>query len=65
MTTGSKLVSDLFTNAHFSPIAKGWTWVITDAAGRIVWVSGLRLSDEVRVQSDTQRVLRIEHCHSV
>jgi hypothetical protein len=61
MTSGSKLVSDLFTNAHYSPLLKSWTWVITDAADRIVWVTGLRVADDFKVDAQTRRVCRIVH----
>lgn len=56
-----KLVSDLFTDAHFSPLQKAQTWVLTDANGRIAWVSGLRMSDEFRVDPSTTRLLHVEH----
>lgn len=56
-----RLVSDLFTDAHLSPVEKEQTWIMTDATGRIVWVSGLRMSEEFRVEPFTNRVLHIHH----
>ncbi len=58
---GYKLVSDLFSDAHLSPIEKEQAWVVTDATGRIAWVSGLRMSEEFRVEPFTHRVLHIRH----
>lgn len=56
-----KLVSDLFTDAHYSPLQKAQAWVVTDARGRIAWVSGLRLSGDFCVDSSTRRMLHIHH----
>ena len=56
---GTKLVSDLFCNAHFSPNRKATTWIVADAAGRIVWVAGLRMADWCKVTGDTSRRVRI------
>lgn len=55
----SKLVSDLFQNAHFSAIEKATTWLIVDANGSIVWVLGLRISDLHKVTTSTTRVLKL------
>lgn len=55
----SKLVSDLFQNAHFSAIEKATTWLIVDATGSIVWVLGLRISDLHKVTTSTTRVLKL------
>ena len=57
---GTKLVSDLFTNAHFSPNRKATTWVITDATGRLLWVAGLRVADWSKVTLQTRRLLAIQ-----
>lgn len=57
--TGSKLVSDLFTNAHYTPVQKAVTWVVADARGRIIWVDGLRTAHPNRVTDQTRRVLQL------
>lgn len=54
---GTKLVSDLFANAHYTPIQKAFTWIVEDASGRILWASGLRQSEDVRVDKKTRRVI--------
>lgn len=55
-----KLVSDLFTNAHYSPIQKITTWILEDATGRILWVVGLRMADWCRIKSETKRALVVK-----
>ena len=57
---GTKLVSDLFSNAHFSPNRKATTWVIADASGRLLWVAGLRVADWSKVTPQTHRLLAIQ-----
>jgi tRNA(Ile)-lysidine synthase len=61
MTAGSKLVSDLFSNAHFSPLQKAWTWVVTDANDQILWVTGLRVAETAKVSAATRRVFCLRH----
>ncbi|MBQ0057395.1 MAG: tRNA lysidine(34) synthetase TilS [Bacteroidales bacterium] len=55
----SKLVSDLFTNAHYTPARKSATWIVTDASGRIIWVAPLRIADWCKVTEETKRVLKL------
>ena len=55
----TKLVSDLFTNAHLSPVRKAVTWIVTDASGRILWVEGLRVADWCKVTPQTKKVIKI------
>ena len=57
---GTKLVSDLFSNAHFSPNRKATTWIITDASDRILWVVGLRVADWSKITAGTQRILAVD-----
>lgn len=54
-----KLVSDLFSNAHFSPMQKATTWLVCDASDAIVWVPGLRMSESHKVTPETTRILTI------
>jgi len=51
--TGSRLVSDLFTDAHLSPLHKATTWIVADASGRILWVVGLRMADWCKITERT------------
>lgn len=53
----SKLVSDLFSNAHYSPMQKATTWLVTDATGAILWVVGLRTSELHKVSDQTLQVI--------
>ena len=57
---GTKLVSDLFTNAHFSPNRKSTTWIVVDAADRILWVVGLRVAEWSKLTPATQHILAVE-----
>ena len=59
MKGASKLVSDLFTNAHYTPNRKATTWIVADASGRILWVVGLRVSDWAKITPDTRQILRV------
>ncbi len=56
----TRLVSDLFTDAHFSPNRKATTWIVADASGRILWVVGLRVADWCKITGETQSVAKIE-----
>lgn len=55
----SKLVSDLFSNQHYSPMQKATTWIVTDASDQLLWVVGLRSSDLYRIDRSTTRILKI------
>lgn len=55
----TKLVSDLFSNAHYSPMQKATAWVVADAEGVIVWIPGLRLSEICKITADTTHTLTI------
>lgn len=54
-----KLVSDLFSNAGYTPLQKISTWLLTDAEGRVLWVEGLRVSELTKVDGNTRTVLHI------
>lgn len=57
---GSRLVSDLFTDAHYSPNRKSTTWIVTDASNRILWVVGLRAAEWSKITSHTKEVLLVK-----
>lgn len=58
---GEKLVSDLFSNAHYTPLQKATTWIVTDASGRLIWVKDLRVAEWCKVSSEAcSRLLKIE-----
>lgn len=56
---GSKLVSDFMTDTKCSYFEKQSQLVLADAGGTVVWLVGRRTSDVCRVQTDTERILRI------
>ena len=54
---GKKKVSD-FLNAEKVPTSeKSLVYVLEDAAGRIVWVVGYRVSDSVALSQESKEVL--------
>lgn len=59
--SGSRLVSDIFSDAHLTPMQKAATWLVTDANGVIVWVVGHKISDATKVTPDTTRYLKLTY----
>jgi tRNA(Ile)-lysidine synthase len=55
----TKLVSDLFSNAHYTPMQKATTWLVCDATSTILWVIGLRMSDKHKITPATTRILKV------
>lgn len=55
----TKLVSDFMTDAHFSWWQKATNWLVTDSAGTILWVYGLRSSDVAKIDKNTKRIVAI------
>lgn len=55
----TKLISDLFTNAHYTPMQKATTWLLHDATGSILWVIGLHMSDLHKVTPATRHLLKV------
>lgn len=55
----TRLISDLFTDAHYSPMQKATTWLLCDATGDIVWAIGLHMSDSHKVSPATKRIIKI------
>lgn len=56
---GTRLVSDLFTDAKLSREAKSHSWLLCDAEDRILWVVGLRAAAVAVVTRSTKQVYRI------
>lgn len=57
---GTRLVSDILTEAHFSPLEKRFHPLLATPSGTILWVSGLKNSRHFPVSSATKRVLELE-----
>ncbi len=60
----TRLISDLFTDAHYSPMQKATTWLLCDATGDIVWAIGLHMSDRHKVSPATKRILNFRKYES-
>ena len=55
---GSKLVSNLLIDAKMNRFEKEKVWVVL-SSGRIIWVAGVRASEETRVDHNTSVILEI------
>lgn len=55
---GSRKLSDLFVDAKVPRSARAATPVVRDG-DRVVWVAGLRISDDVKVTARTERAFRL------
>jgi len=58
---GTRLLSDLFTDKKIPSFERGNIPLVI-AAGKIAWIAGVTVSDEFRVEENTEEVLRIELC---
>lgn len=56
---GTRLLSDLFTDAKLNREEKTRIWLLCDAVDRILWVVGLRASAMAAVTPQSQRVFRV------
>lgn len=54
-----RLVSDIFSDAHLSPMQKATTWIVADANNQIIWVVGHKVSETSKVTASTQRTIKI------
>lgn len=56
----SRLVSDIFTDSHLSPMHKATTWIVADANDQIIWVVGHKVSEATRITKTTKHVIKIK-----
>lgn len=56
---GTRLVSDLFSDAKLNREEKNRKWLLCDALDRILWVVGLRASALAEVTQNTRKVYRV------
>ena len=56
---GSRLVSDLFSDAKYSAAQKRAAWLLT-SGDTVLWVAGLRQSDSFPITPATRRYLRLQ-----
>ena len=57
---GSKLVSDYLTDRKRNYVQKATQHVITDQAGKIIWLVGERTSESCKITNETQKILEIK-----
>ncbi len=57
---GSKLLSDFFHELSFTEYQKREAIVVEDASSRIVGVMGYRISDFVKIEANTRRILLLK-----
>lgn len=56
---GKKKISDLLTEAKLSIFQKSDAWVLTYAGGTILWLVGIRASDDFKIGDNTKKILKI------
>lgn len=56
---GSQLISDYFINHHLTKHEKEDCWLLCDKNDGIVWIIGYRISDNYKITSNTNQVLKI------
>lgn len=56
---GTRLVSDMLTDRHYSLFQKRRQWVLEDGRGQLLWLPGVQPSHACRVTSDTRVVLDV------
>lgn len=56
--SGSRLVSDLFSDSKLSLADKESAWILCDNGGTILWIAGMRASCEALVTQSTKTVLK-------
>jgi tRNA(Ile)-lysidine synthase len=55
-----KKLQDFFSDLRLSRFEKEQVWLVLNADGHIVWVIGYRLDEQVRVDADTRKILKLE-----
>ena len=55
--SGSKLVSDFFTDQHLTQVEKDKSLILEDASGKIVWLIGYRIDDRFKINDQTKHIL--------
>lgn len=55
---GSKLLSDIFTDLHYSILARQASWIM-EADGNILWLIGIRASRHFAVTPETVSILQL------
>lgn len=58
---GSKLLSDYFSDNHFSIVKKEQQWILCDNNDEIIWIVGERMSESVRITPSTSQILIIQY----
>jgi tRNA(Ile)-lysidine synthase len=56
--TKQKLLSDFFIDQKMNRFEKEELWIM-ESAGKIIWIVGHRISENVKVDSSTKEVLMI------
>lgn len=56
---GSRLVSDLLTDVKMPVTDKRRQLVLTDSAGHVLWLPGIRTAQQCRITPETHRMMRL------
>lgn len=57
----SRLVSDVLTDFHASPLFKKTCRVLTDKSGEIIWLAPLRCSARYNINENTRRIYKLTY----
>ena len=57
---GTRLLSDIFSDAHFTLQQKRRQWIL-EADGEILWILGLRASNHYRVSNSSRSYLILQY----
>lgn len=60
MNGRQKKLQDFFSDLKLSRFEKEQIWLVEDADGNIVWIAGHRLDDRFKVDTATQKILKLE-----
>lgn len=55
----SQKLQDYFTNQKLSRLEKEDVWLLVNGDGLVVWVVGWRLDERFKIQTSTNKVLKI------
>ncbi|MCR5193091.1 MAG: tRNA lysidine(34) synthetase TilS [Bacteroidales bacterium] len=57
--TGSRKVSDIFSDKKLSLVEKERVWLLCDNRGEVLWIVGIRASRHASVTDSTKRILKV------
>ncbi len=62
--SGHRKIQDIFVDEKVPRNVRSHVPLVLDRDHRVLWVSGIRLSDDGKLDGDTERVLHLRICGS-